>query len=174
MKAKPVISVLAGALTALPLASAGQNLFVSTYGGNNILEYTPQGVQSTFAFGLSAPKGLAFDSTGNLFEADYGSHNIYEFTPQGVESIFASGLTDPYGLAFDGAGNLYAASYGGGLIYKFSPQGVESIFASGLPNPVGLAFAPATVPEPSAVALALSGIGLLGVLFRHRRQDKEP
>ena len=49
-------------------------------------------MESTFASGLSAPVGLAFDSAGNLFVADCVSGIIYEFTPNGVESIFASGL----------------------------------------------------------------------------------
>jgi hypothetical protein len=34
-----------------------------------IYSYTPNGVQSTFASGLSRPRGLAFDSVGNLFVA---------------------------------------------------------------------------------------------------------
>ena len=61
----------------------------------NIYEFTPGGVQSTFASGLNDPDGMAFNSAGDLFEADYGSGNIYEFTPGGVKSTFASGLNDP-------------------------------------------------------------------------------
>ena len=53
-------------------------------GSGNIYEFTPGGVQSTFASGLCDPYGLAFNSAGDLFEADYGSGNIYEFTPGGA------------------------------------------------------------------------------------------
>jgi sugar lactone lactonase YvrE len=77
-----------------------QNLFEADYGSGHIYEFTPGGVQSTFASGLSTPFGLAFDSAGNLFEADRGSGNIYEFTPGGVRSTFASGLSGPDYLAF--------------------------------------------------------------------------
>src|ERR1017187_10301030 len=38
----------------------GQNLFVSDAGSGNIYEFTPGGVQSTFASGLNQPLGLAF------------------------------------------------------------------------------------------------------------------
>ena len=45
------------------------NLFVATEGdpGNDtILVFTPDGMESTFATGLTNPRGLAFDSFGNL------------------------------------------------------------------------------------------------------------
>lgn len=112
----------------------------------NIYEYTPGGVQSTFASGLSFPYGLAFNSAGNLFVSS-GDGNIYEYTPDGTQSAFASVFPErPVGLAFDSAGDLFVASYfGGGLdgtgnIYEFTPGGAQSAFASGLNFPVGLAF----------------------------------
>ena len=107
---------------------------------DNIYEFTPGGIRSTFASGLNQPFGLAFDSAGNLFAADQFSGNIYEFTPGGTRSTFASGLNDPAGLAFDSAGNLFAADEGSGNIFKFTPGGTQSTFASGLIAPTGLAF----------------------------------
>jgi hypothetical protein len=74
------------------------NLFVSTEGdpGNNtILEFTPSGMESTFATGLVAPRGLAFDRSGNLFVAEIiqtGPGDILKFTPNGVGTVFASGI----------------------------------------------------------------------------------
>ena len=62
--------VCAGAILLTVSSAPAQNLFVSDYLGNNIYEFTPGGVQSTFASGLNRPWGLAFSSTGNLFEAD--------------------------------------------------------------------------------------------------------
>ena len=58
----------------LTFDSAG-NLFVSAAGsdsGNDtILEFTPDGIsESTFATGLTNPRGLAFDGFGNLFVAE--------------------------------------------------------------------------------------------------------
>jgi len=82
-----------------PAVAQAQNLFVSDYGSGNIYEFTPGGVQSTFASGLSGPAGLAFDSSGNLYDANAINRNIYKFTPGGTRSTFASGLNYPYGLA---------------------------------------------------------------------------
>jgi hypothetical protein len=125
---------------ALAFDGAG-DLFVATVNGY-IYEFTPGGVQSTFASGLSNPAGLAFNSGGDLFEADYASGNIYEFTPSGVKSTFATGLSLPSGLAFNSAGDLFVADFSAGNIYEFAPSGVQSTFATGLQGPRGLAFQP--------------------------------
>ncbi|MGA7275742.1 MAG: hypothetical protein WBX14_12920, partial [Candidatus Udaeobacter sp.] len=91
--------------TGLAFDSAG-NLFVSTeenLGNDTILEFTPAGVETTFATGLpNNPRGLAFDSAGNLFVAEVpgpggGPGDILKFTPGGVETVFAAGVGRPQG-----------------------------------------------------------------------------
>ena len=63
--------------------ASAQNLFVSSdAAGGNIYEFTPNGVRSTFASGLTG--AVAFDKAGNLFVADIGNGAIYKFTPTGV------------------------------------------------------------------------------------------
>jgi DNA-binding beta-propeller fold protein YncE len=120
--------VCAGAVMLIASSAQAQNLFVADSNGT-INEFTPGGVQSTFA-SLSIPFGLAFNSAGNLFVAG-GAGDIYEFTPDGVQSTFASGLSGPQGLAFNSAGNLFVADLGGGgTINEFTPGGVRSTFAS--------------------------------------------
>ena len=76
------------------------NLFVSNWGTNTIIEITPGGVQSTFASGLNGPVGLAFDSAGNLYESNFNTDSILEFTPGGAESTFAIFIDGPTYLAF--------------------------------------------------------------------------
>jgi sugar lactone lactonase YvrE len=128
------------------------NLFVTA---DAIYEFTPGGVQTTFA---SGPGGTpACDGAGNLFvttgDTDIyefpinGSGKIYKFTPDGIRSTFASGLDLPTGLTLDNAGNLFVADVSTqgnthlrGAIYKFTAGGVRSTFASGLTNPEALAF----------------------------------
>jgi hypothetical protein len=128
-------------VTVLP----AQNLFVSDYNNGNILEYTPGGVRTTFASGLSEPLGLAFNSAGVLFEADSGSYNIYEFTPGGVQSNFTDQVV-AVGLAFNSAGKLFEADveagYNAGRIYEWTagPPVIGFPFATGLSEPFGLAF----------------------------------
>src|SRR6266478_3712430 len=141
------------AISLICARASAQNLFAvdvdPTTGGFNgsIDEFTPNGVRSIFASGLTSPFALAFDSGGNLFVADSGSGTVYKFTPTGVHTAFASGLTTPFALAFDSGGNLFVADGGDpwdcppvdGAVYKFTPTGLRSIFASGLTYPNGLA-----------------------------------
>ena len=96
----------------LTFDSAG-NLFVSTEGdpGNDtILEFTPDGMESTFATGLTNPRGLAFDGSGYLFAAESNpapDGDILKFAPGGgAPTVFASGWTSrnssPSGLRDNG------------------------------------------------------------------------
>ncbi|MGA3163191.1 MAG: PEP-CTERM sorting domain-containing protein [Verrucomicrobiota bacterium] len=65
-------------------------------------EFTPGGVKSVFASGLSVPEALAIDSTGDLFEGDGGSGNVYEFTPGGSRTTvtaFGGSYVSILGLA---------------------------------------------------------------------------
>ena len=131
-------ALCAGAVLLTGLSTAAQNLFLSNYYTGNIYEFTPGGVESTFASGLNVPMGLAFNSAGNLFVADSGSGNIYEYTLGGARTTFASGLNYPWGLAFNTTGNLFVADTGSGNIYEYTSGGVRSTFASGLSNPLDL------------------------------------
>jgi DNA-binding beta-propeller fold protein YncE len=76
------------------------NLFVSieTFtdpGADSIVYFTPSGVKSIFATGLTTPRGLAFDSSGNLLVAEAGlpeipGGDILKFAPDGTHTVFAS------------------------------------------------------------------------------------
>lgn len=106
------------------------NLFAADYGSGNVYQYTPGGVQSTFATGLGSPNGLAFDSAGNLFVSDYGSGNIYQFTPDGTRSTFATGLTGPAFMAFEPAvvpePSIWAMMIAGaGMLISFRVRAVK-------------------------------------------------
>jgi sugar lactone lactonase YvrE len=87
------------------------NLFVSieTFtdpGADSIVYFSPTGVKSLFASGLTTPRGLAFDSLGNLFVAEVGvpeefpSGDILEFPTAGGQILFASGSFRPQFLTF--------------------------------------------------------------------------
>ena len=119
----------------------GQILFEADFGSGNIYEFTPGGMQTTFASGLNKPAGLVFNSAGILFEADAGGGgNIYEFTSGGTQSTFASGLGILMGAAFNSAGVLFVSGFGSGNIYEFTSDGTQSTFATGLSHPMGAAF----------------------------------
>src|SRR5438552_18830662 len=85
------------------------NLFVSieTFsdpGADSIVYFTPMGVKSAFATGLTFPRGLAFDSSGRLFVAEANSipdGRILKFPPGGGSyTLFASGFGRPQFLTF--------------------------------------------------------------------------
>jgi len=125
-------------------------------GGGFIYQYTPGGVQSTFASGLSRPRGIAFDHFGNLLVATNScdvSGNcqgaIVQITPDGVQSTFATlnqANFQPEGVAFDHAGNLFVMAINltdpnlASTIYKFTPNGVQSSFGSIEGQGFGVAF----------------------------------
>ncbi len=138
------------------------DLFVSingdgSNGAGSISEYTPTGLQTIFASGLSEPRGVAFDHFGNLFVANtefdppdfLGHGTIVKITPGGAQSLFATVPGDNIfaeGVAFDRAGNLFVMAIDlndpnlASTIYKITPGGVLSTFGSVTGQGLGLAF----------------------------------
>jgi len=93
----------------LAFDSAG-NLYATSYLGNKIHKFTPNGVGSIFSSNvlLSRPFGVAFDSAGNLYATSSSNDVIVRFPPSPGFSIFADssdGLNDPLFMALtDNAG----------------------------------------------------------------------
>jgi len=143
-----VFGALTLAIGAVTANGAVNDLFVSingngSNGGGSVYEYTPAGFQSTFATGLSRPRGVAFDSSGNLLVATSTFDNvnqvwvgtIVKITPDGVHSTFASlGNYFLEGVALDQLGNVFVIADNiaspGVTIFKITPDGVPGTFAS--------------------------------------------
>jgi DNA-binding beta-propeller fold protein YncE len=158
MKTKILRNILLslGVMFASAITAHAQNLYVTVVGPGTILEYTPSGVQSTYATGLSAPRGLAFDSIGNLFAAEtvfrddleigrvlkYNLRNKVSTVGSAVHFFFEEVDTDIAGNAYV----LGSDDTGAGTIFKFTPSGERIVFGSvpTTPNPIlrpfGLAF----------------------------------
>ncbi len=153
-----VISLATGAITA---NGALNDLFASingnaSNGGGFIYEYTPTGVQSIFASGLSRPRGVAFHGANpfvatNTFDSGSGTFqaSITKITPDGVQSTLATLNGNNLfgsGLAIDHAGNLFVMANDdndpnlASTIYKVTPDGVQSTFGSIPGQGFGLAF----------------------------------
>ena len=67
------VAVVSLAIGAVTVNGAVNDLFASVNGdtqngGGFIYEYTPSGQQSTFASGLSRPRGVALDSASNCLQ----------------------------------------------------------------------------------------------------------
>jgi hypothetical protein len=157
-------AVVAFAIGAVTANGAVNDLFASvngsgSNGGGFIYHYTPLGVRSIFASGLSRPRGVAFDGFTNLFvatntfDSSTGTFSaaILKILPDGTQSTFAN-INGPSAdvfaedVKFDSAGNLFvmvvdstdpnAAS----TIYKFAPNGTQSTFGAVPAQGFGLAF----------------------------------
>jgi DNA-binding beta-propeller fold protein YncE len=153
------------AIFALAITAHAQNLYVSAHTPgrgayhHSILEFTPSGVQSTYASGLLFPRGLAFDSLGNLFAAetlapadDVEVGKVLKFNLRNKATTLGSAAQFFFeGLAIDIAGNVYVmgtdtSPTAAGTIFKFTPSGERIVFGSVpgvLDNPtanLGLAF----------------------------------
>ncbi len=132
---------------AVAITTHAQNLYVSINGdfsntGGSVFEYTPAGMQTTFATGLAEPRGLAFDSSGNLFvgtttrnPAGNVHARILEFPLQGHSTVLGNAaLSFAQGVATDGAGNVFVMAQDlksptlAGIIYKFAPDGSPTVF----------------------------------------------
>jgi hypothetical protein len=127
-------------------------------GAGSIYEYFGPGIETTFASGLSHPRGVAFDQVGDLFVATTafdpngnGSAAILKILSNGTQTTFANINGPSASLAaadmkFDIAGNLFVMvvdltdSNLASTIYKFTPDGVQSTFGSVTNQGVGLAF----------------------------------
>jgi len=145
-----------GIFFALAITAGAQNLYVSLQGpltnsGGSISEYTPTGVQQTFAT-APFPRGIAFDNSGNFFAAsteskvwDHG--RVLKFPPNEHQSVLGNAAQSFFeGLAIDTAGNVYAVALDdkspdlAGTIYKFAPDETRTIFGTTPGQTFGLAF----------------------------------
>lgn len=80
---------------------------------------------ATSGYTLSAPVGVAVDSSGDLFVADSGDNKVYEVTSAGTVTQLASGyaFSAPFGVAVDSSGNVYVADNGDSKILEIEATG---------------------------------------------------
>jgi len=138
-----------------PVAANAQNLYVTLgFPAFAIYEYTPGGVQSTYASGLPVPRGLAFDSLGNLFAAENPEPDnidigrVLKFNLRNKVSTVGSVAYFIFeGLATDSAGNVFVTGINTfprgpftSTIFKFTPSGDRIVFGSVPGQEYGLAF----------------------------------
>ena len=65
-----------------------------------VRKISPDDTISSFACGLGAPLGLAFDASGNLYVSSVDANQVFQVTPAGAVSVFAG--TGTPGYAGDG------------------------------------------------------------------------
>ena len=156
-------------------AGWGQQYTIKTIAGNGTAGNAGSGDPA--ASQLSAPEGVALDSSGNLYIADTGNHCIRKISGGTISTIAGTcGTTSttgdgaaatsallhsPTGLAFDSAGTLYIADTGNHVVRKISGSTISKV--AGIYNQGGgyggdgAAATSANLNGPTAVALDSAG-----------------
>src|SRR6266487_3841126 len=146
-----VLVILAAILLPIAVHARDSYLFASVNGntqnfGGAVFQYTPPGAQTTFAPGLSSPRGLAI-YRGDLYVATNTLDPVTGNLQPGILKVSASGVQTPFatlsvvnfsagGLAIDRAGNVFVVAFdltspaAASTIFKFTPNGAESTFGS--------------------------------------------
>src|SRR6266487_659653 len=161
-----VLVILAAILLPIAVHARDSYLFASVNGntqnfGGAVFQYTPPGAQTTFAPGLSRPRGLAI-YRGDLYVATNTLDPVTGNLQPSIVKVSASGVPTTFatlsvvnfsaeGLAIDRAGNVFVVAFDqtspafASTIFKFTPAGASSVFVgppafTGVQFPVGLAF----------------------------------
>jgi DNA-binding beta-propeller fold protein YncE len=136
------------------------NIYVSSFGSNAILKFSPIG-NLLLQFGkkgkdkgeLNKPYGITLDIKDNIYITDFGNHRVQKFTSDGkfLMEFGKKGkrlgeFINPEGIALDKEGNIYVVDNGNSRIQIFSKEGkfIGKIGKMGknkdeLLNPIGIA-----------------------------------
>jgi sugar lactone lactonase YvrE len=167
------------------------NLYIATYADNRIRKVDSTNNITTFAgnsgYGfagdagpainaqLSAPRGIAVDSSGNIYLADRWNNRIRKIASGTLSTIAGNGqgnfggdggaaasaqFSGPSGVAVDKAGNIYISDFLNNRVRIVSPSGVVTTFAgngnSGFSGDGGAA-ASAQLSQPAGLAIDSAG-----------------
>ncbi|MEW6606426.1 MAG: tetratricopeptide repeat protein [bacterium] len=113
------------------------NFYISSFGNNAILKFSPIG-KPLLRFGqkgkdkgkLNKPAGIVLDKEGNIYVTDFGNHRIQKFTSEGKflmafgkEGKKSGEFINPEGIALDSKEYIYVVDNGNHRIQIFSPEG---------------------------------------------------
>lgn len=146
------------------------NGIIRTIAGTGRAGYSGDGGPATEAR-LSAPYGVAVDTSGNLYIADLGNHRVRRVTPDGtIATLTATGpdgraLQSPRNVAVDALGNVFVADFDANRVYRITPTGGVVLIAgsgtAGNAGDGGLAVL-AKLDHPAGLAIDRTGALYIG------------
>src|SRR5262249_958689 len=156
-----ILTALAAMLVPIAVHAQDSYLFASVNGnaqnlGGAVFQYTSSGAQSTFAPGLSRPRGLAIYH-GDLYVALNTFDPVTGNLQSSIIKVSASGVQTPFAtlntvnsaaeaMAIDNAGNVFVVAFDQNspalvsTIFKFTPDGAGSTFGTLPGQSLGIAF----------------------------------
>jgi sugar lactone lactonase YvrE len=115
-------------------------LYVANKGTNTISKITTAGAVSQFSDDVTAPTGVAFDSSGSIFAVHGGASGVIaRFNPNGKASNHVTGFNDPRGLAIDRLDNFYVVNGSDNSLKFVTPAKAVSTLAGTLGSPEAVA-----------------------------------
>ncbi len=109
------------------------NLYVTAFGSNSLVQVTPAGVVTTIATGLAGPYDVKIAPDGNFVVSNYNSNQIVRVTPTGQVSVLVEGaLNRPNAVAYDGSGNAYVGNEVASNVVRLGTDGSTTTVATGV------------------------------------------
>ena len=111
-------------------ASPTNDIYVSEFNGGRVQRFDKTAAFLDKITGLSAPLGVALDTTGRVVVAEVAAHRVSRFTAapayaaDGVVGSIGTGnlqFNQPHGVAIDGAGNIWVGEFGNHRVQVLDP-----------------------------------------------------
>ena len=104
--------------------SKDDRIYVASYSGSKIYEYTIDGELIGDKISVTTPVGVSVDSDGKFYVSQQGTGKIYVFNPDGSKSLEMSGIgTYPRKIQFDSDGNIRVPDFYTGTVFVVSKSG---------------------------------------------------
>ncbi|HEX3662153.1 MAG TPA: SBBP repeat-containing protein, partial [Acidobacteriaceae bacterium] len=124
-------------------ADASGNVFVTDNSANSITEISGGTATVVNTGSVSAPRGIAVDSTEDLFVVDANLGQVVKLAPPytSAVSVNLTGFQGPGDIAIDASGNIWVAAYSANLVRELTyASGYATILSwgSGLSGPLAV------------------------------------
>ncbi len=141
--------------------AAGEKIYISNSGANDIVTYTVSGkaTKPTISKGINDPGAIAVDSKGNIYVPNYEADTVTKYTSSGKPSkpTITVGLNEPSGVAVDAKGKIYASNAFTSNVTTYKANGQQTTpTISNIDGPRGIA-----IDKSGKIYVANFGTGMV-------------